>query len=320
MSFKKDLRYAACGLLMGSADIVPGVSGGTVALILGIYARLVGAISRFDTRLVGLVARGKFHEAALQVDLRFLIALGLGIMTGIAIFATLMSHLLEHYLSYTMAAFFGLILGSSWLVAGMVRRENVWSYLGAVVIGIVGASIALAIATQHSLGSQPGNIYTFGCGAIAICAMILPGISGAYILVLLGKYSDITGIIKDVVHLDITSEGLVTLGVFALGCGVGLVLFSKVLRWLLARWNAETISLLCGFMIGSLYRIWPFQRDLTPEVEKIQFKRFQPVWPSEINSEVVICLAIAISAIVVVLVINRFAQRKNQHESQTVSY
>ncbi len=319
MSFKKDLRYAACGLLMGSADIVPGVSGGTVALILGIYTRLVGAISRFDTRLIALVARGKLHDAALRVDLRFLITLGLGIMTGIASFATLMHHFLEHYLSYTMAAFFGLILASSWLIARMVRRETAWSYLGAVVIGIVGALVALAIVTQHSLGPRPGNVYTFGCGAIAICAMILPGISGAYILVLLGKYSEITGIIKDVVHLDVTSQGLITLGVFALGCGVGLVLFSKFLRWLLACWNAETISLLCGFMIGSLYRIWPFQRDLTSEVEKIQFKRFQPIWPPELNSEVIICLMIAISAMVVVLVLDRFAQRKNQHEPQAVS-
>jgi putative membrane protein len=319
MSFKKDLHYAACGLLMGSADIVPGVSGGTVALILGIYTRLVGAISRFDTRLIALVARGKLHDAALRVDLRFLFALGLGVVTGIASFATLMHHFLEHYLSYTMAAFFGLILASSWLVARMVRRETAWSYLGAVVIGIVGASVALAIVTQHSLGPRPGNVYTFGCGAIAICAMILPGISGAYILVLLGKYSEITGIIKDVVHLDVTYQGLITLGVFALGCGVGLVLFSKFLRWLLARWKAETISLLCGFMIGSLYRIWPFQRDLTSEVDKIQFKRFQPFWPSELNSEVIICLVIAISAMVVVLVLDRFAQRKNQHEPQAVS-
>ena len=318
MSIKKDLRYAACGLLMGSADIVPGVSGGTVALVLGIYTRLVTAISHFDTRLLALIAKRKFYDAALRVDLRFLIALGLGIVSGIASFATLMHYLLEHYLSYTMAGFFGLILASIWLVARMVQRETVWSYLGAVVLGIVGASIALAIVTQHNLGPQPGNVYTFFCGAIAISAMILPGISGAYILVLLGKYSEITGIIKDMVHLDVTFQGLVTLGIFAVGCGVGLVLFSKVLRWLLDRWNAETISLLCGFMIGSLYRIWPFQRDLTTEVEKIQFKRYQPFWPSELNGEVIICLVIAISAMVVVLVLNQFAQRKEQHEPQAV--
>jgi putative membrane protein len=319
MSIKKDLRYAVCGLLMGSADIVPGVSGGTVALVLGIYTRLVAAISHFDTRLLALVAKGKFYDAALRVDLRFLIALGLGIVSGIASFATLMHYLLEHYLSYTMAGFFGLILASSWLVARMVRRETAWSYLGAVVLGIVGASIALAIVTQHNLGPQPGNVYTFGCGAIAISAMILPGVSGAYILVLLGKYGEITGIIKDMVHLDVTYQGLVTLGIFATGCGVGLVLFSKFLRWLLDRWNAETISLLCGFMIGSLYRIWPFQRDLTTEVEKIQFKRYQPFWPTELNGEVIICLVIAISAMVVVLGLNQFAQRKNQHERQAVS-
>ena len=194
----EDRRQVARGLLMGGADIIPGVSGGTVALILGIYRRLVHAISHFDAQLVGYLGQRRWSDAARHVDLRFLFTLGCGILVGIASLASLMHHLLEHYQSPTLAAFFGLILASSWIVAHSIApssRADIWLWLAA---GLGAALLAFWLVGLPILRPRPGLLYTFFCGTIAICAMILPGISGAAMLLLLGRYEHITGIIKHI--------------------------------------------------------------------------------------------------------------------------
>ncbi len=289
---------------MGAADIIPGVSGGTVALILGIYNRLVTAISHVDTTFFGHLRGRQWQAAARHIDLRFLLALGCGIATGILALGSAMHWLLEHRLQYTLAAFFGLIAASSLLVGRMIER---WT---PATIGLLagGVLLALWIVTQPALQHPPEALwYVFVCGVVGICAMILPGISGAFILLILGKYHDITGIIKDTLKLHITTHNVLTVLVFVCGCAIGLILFSKCLRWLLARHESQTMAVLCGFMLGSLWRIWPFQRDLTPEVAEFKYKQFEhvPLGELSLDGRFWITLTIGIAAAAAVLLLDR---------------
>lgn len=282
----RDLVQIARGFLMGGADIIPGVSGGTVALILGIYERLVKAISRFDMTFLGHLRRRRWSAAGEHVDLRFLIALGCGIVSGILGLASLMHYLLEHQRQYTHAAFFGLILASSLLVAERVQR---WKPLTCLCFPAGAVLAFLLVGLPLLQDPPPGNGYVFLCGVVAICAMILPGISGAFILLILGKYEFITGLLRDVLRGNITGATLLTLGVFCIGCMVGLLSFSKLLRWLLGRYESLTLAFLCGLMIGSLRRIWPFEN----------------VWPGELNAEVLLTAAIGIIAMIFVFELDR---------------
>jgi len=151
--------------------------------------------------------------------------------------------------------------------------------------------------------------YTFVCGAVAICAMILPGISGAYLLLILGKYEELTGIVKSLPFVEST-HALTTLGVFVCGCVFGLLAFSRLLRWLLAwRWS-PTMAALAGFMIGSLYRVWPFQVDTTPEEPDFKLKVFEPVAPSSLDDQTLACAAVALACFVGVLIVDHVAWRR----------
>ena len=291
---------------MGAADIIPGVSGGTVALIVGIYERLVTAISHCDGTFVGHLTHRRWRAAAAHIDLRFLVFLGLGIGCGAVALGAVMHTLLEDYRQFTLAAFFGLIGASCWLVAKLVGQWRV----GEVIAAIAGAAFALWLVQQEALNHPPDALwYVFLCGVIAICAMILPGISGSFILVILGKYHDVTGIIKSALHLDVTSRDVVTVIVFALGCAVGLIGFAKFLKWLLHRHHAVTMATLCGFMAGSLLKIWPFQRDLTPEIVELKHKRFALMNLAElpIDGRFWLTLVVAGLAVVLVLALDRLS-------------
>lgn len=305
-----DLANLARGALMGGADIIPGVSGGTVALILGIYGRLVTAISRVDGTLVSHVRHHRWREAASYLDLRFLIPLGIGIGGGVAALGTVMHVLLEQYLQFTLAAFFGLIGASCYLVSKLVTR---WRGLE-VIFTFAGALFAVWLVSRPVLSSPPDELwYVFLCGAVAICAMILPGISGAFILLIMGKYHDITGIIKDVLHLELSGQSLLTVSVFALGCLIGLLSFSKLLKWLLSGHGSMTMAVLCGFMAGSLYKIWPFQIDTTPDVAEFKHKVFQPRPLSDIPLDGTLLLTVltALLAAAVVVALDRVGRRRS---------
>jgi len=285
---------------MGAADIIPGVSGGTVALIVGIYERLVTAISHCDGTLVGHLTHRRWRAAAGHIDLRFLVFLGLGIGCGAVALGVVMHTLLEDYRQFTLAAFFGLIGASCWLVARLVGR---WRGCE-VIAAIAGAASALWLVQQEALNHPPDALwYVFLCGVIAICAMILPGISGSFILVILGKYHDITGIIKSALQLEVTSRDVATVIVFALGCAVGLISFARFLKWLLSRHHAVTMATLCGFMAGSLLKIWPFQRDLTPEIVELKSKRFALMNLAELPVDGRFWLTLVVAGLAAVLVL-----------------
>ncbi|MCA9081036.1 MAG: DUF368 domain-containing protein [Planctomycetaceae bacterium] len=304
---KEDFAHVGRGLLMGAADIIPGVSGGTVALIVGIYQRLVTSVSHFDGTLIGHVLQRRWRAAAEHVNLRFLAALGIGIGCGVVALGSVMHSLLEHQRQFTLAAFFGLIAASCWLVARYVRR---WS-AGTIVAVIVGTVFAYWLVQQETLNHPPDSLwYVFACGVIAICAMILPGISGSFILVILGKYHEITGIIKEAAHLQITGHDVATVAVFGSGCIVGLIGFAKVLKWLLWHHHDLTMASLCGFMAGSLVKIWPFQRDLTPEVTELKHKRFELIGLSELalDQRFWVTIGIAMIATGLVLLLDRISR------------
>lgn len=305
--FSSDLLHVARGVLMGGADIVPGVSGGTVALVLGIYERLVTAISHCDLALLGLLGRRAWREAAEHVDLRFLIALGAGIACGIVGLATAMNYLLENHLQPTLAVFFGLILGSTVLVARMIPRCSA----AIVLLMLVGAGGVYWLVAQPFMTGREGYPYLFFCGMVAICAMILPGISGAFILLLLGKYAHVTGVLRGLVHGEVTAENLLTVVVFSAGCVVGLLAFSKVLRWLLVHHHAATMAVLCGVMLGSLRRIWPFKAVSAGEAIDIQHAPLRNVWPDALTGDVVLAAALVVVAVAFVLVLDRLSRRQS---------
>lgn len=256
------------GMAMGAADVVPGVSGGTIALVCGIYHRLVTAISHCDLTLLNLLRQRQWKAAAERIDFRFLLFLVAGIALGIVGFVRLIKFLLEHHSEPTLAVFFGLIASSSLLVARMVRH---WT-LGAALLSGAGAAFAFWLTGLLPIEAPLTYPYLFLCAMVAICAMILPGISGAFILLILGMYGHVIGVVSDVTRGQITFDNLLFVAVFGSGCVVGLVGFSKILKMLLVRFESGTMALLCGFMVGSLRRVWPFQEDgvnYLPPAERI---------------------------------------------------
>lgn len=323
-SLTSDFCQAGRGFIMGCADAVPGVSGGTMALLLGIYERLIAAISHFDLNLVALLRQRRWRDAATHCDLRFLIALGLGIAIGLGGLATMMKHLIKNYEVWTFSVFFGLILASVVLVARQMKwRDSIARSFAQIVLVIPGAIFAYWLVGLQALGGgDPTYFFLFLCGSIAICAMILPGISGAFILLILGQYHFVIHQISDAVHLKFSTEMLLVLASFGAGAIIGLAIFSRFLRWLLSVAHGPTLAILCGFMIGSLRRIWPFkswgETDDLIEANR-QLNNYENVWPQTWGNEEIIAAVLAVSACVLVLALETVAvimKRKREKKEQ----
>lgn len=299
------IEYAglvARGFVMGSADVVPGVSGGTMAFILGIYEELINSIRAaarppFLKALLGL----RIGEALKAVNAGFLIALLSGILLAVLSLAKGLEWLLENQPVYLWSFFFGLVLASVWTVSKRIPR---WSPLlvGALLVGTVGAYIVVGLVP---LQTPESAWYLFLSGALAICAMILPGISGSFILVLLGKYQFVLAAVND--------RDLMTIAIVGAGAVVGIVTFAQVLGWLFKRYHDLAVALLTGLMVGSLRKIWPWKEVLAtitdrhgaliPTVEA-------NILPATFGSEVLIALGLAILGFVLVLVLDRLANQK----------
>ena len=296
---------------MGGANIIPGVSGGTVALIFGIYQRLVTAISQCDLELLLLISGRRWRAVGQRIDLRFLSALGVGILTGTLCLAGLMHYLLSEHLAYTLSFFFGLILASSFVVGRMIHPGNARARARSLGLALLATLLAYQLAGlgQFHPYEHPG--YYFFCGAVAICAMILPGISGAHILWLLGAYTSITSMIHigRVLQWNWTGQELIQLAAFTAGCLIGLISFSKVLRVLLAKAESATMSVLCGIMVGSLRCVWPFQPEFASSGSDLKHRQVETVWPSHWDEQVTTCLLLAVAAFAAVLILHRVASR-----------
>ena len=251
---KKYFLLYAKGMAMGAADVVPGVSGGTIAFISGIYDELLRSIASIPEALM-LLLRGRINDAWQMANATFLLVLFSGIVTSILTLARVITYLLHHHPIPVWSFFFGLILVSTYLVGREIGRWN-WSRGVSFVLGLA-LAYWITVAAPMQWGSDLPTLFL--AGAIAICAMILPGISGSFILLLLGLYSVVLGAVKDL--------NLLVLAVFASGCLVGMLSFARLLSWLLSRWRDLSLAFLCGLMLGSLNKVWPWKETLTWRVD-----------------------------------------------------
>ena len=250
----KNIAVAVKGACMGAADVIPGVSGGTIAFIMGIYDDFVGSLAAINAEAVKMLLKGQFKAFWKHINGSFLLSLVIGIGISVVSLAGLMQMLLSDFPIQTWAFFFGLIVASSIFIirgiSGWRLREGLLLVLG-IILGVV-------ICTLSPTQTPDGLWFIFLSGAIAICAMILPGISGSFILLILGKYQYIMGCISDLVSGVNFAQNFLILCIFGIGAVVGILGFSKFLHWLLARWNKETLIVLAGFIIGSLVKVWPW--------------------------------------------------------------
>ena len=253
-TIKNYLTVGIKGACMGAADVIPGVSGGTIAFITGIYDQLVGSIASINAEAFRLLLQGRFKDFWRHINGGFLLSLIAGIGLSVITLAGLMQMLLTTYPIQTWAFFFGLIVASSIFILRGISGWHLREYLMVILGVLLGATVCTLSPTQ----TPDGLWFIFLSGAIAICAMILPGISGSFILLILGKYQYIMGCISDLVSGTDVARNLLILGVFAAGALVGIIGFSKLLHWLLARWNKEVLIIMAGFIIGSLVKIWPW--------------------------------------------------------------
>ena len=323
------IGIAVKGACMGAADVIPGVSGGTIAFIMGIYDRFVGAIAAINAEALKLLLRGRFRDFWKHIDGSFLLSLILGIGISVVGLAGLMQMLLADFPIQTWAFFFGLIVASSIFI---LRGISGWAWKdgGFLALGVV---LGVVICTLSPTQTPDSLWFIFLSGALAICAMILPGISGSFILLILGKYQYIMGTITTLVgnigalwgsseaSSTLFWESLAVMAVFGVGAVVGILGFSKFLHWLLARWNKETLIVLAGFIIGSLVKVWPWSnteaivRSQFPEVadlaEAAEIARYQSlidpqIWSAVIFAIVGFCLVSGIE------IIGKFIAKKNQ--------
>ena len=239
------------GIAMGAADAVPGVSGGTIAFISGIYEELITTISGVNFTLISTLRKHGFIAFWKQLNGSFLLALLTGIIISFATFMRLAKYLIEHHPVLIWSFFFGLIVASILFVGKQIERWN----LGTIVSLLFGTLAAFYITTLPSMANNDSSVFLFFAGALAICAMILPGISGSFILVILGAYK----MLSDAFH-DFDFKRIF---IFASGALIGLLSFSHVLKWLFNHYKNTTLALLTGFIFGSLNKIWPWKETLT---------------------------------------------------------
>ena len=289
---------------MGSADVIPGVSGGTIALITGIYEELIAALKSIDATMVKKVLDFNLKGALACVHIRFLLSLFVGIAIAIISLARLMNFLLNHYPVFTWSLFFGLIAASILVVS---RKVTSWSPRTGISL-VVGTVVAAFIVNLMPVTTPEALWFILLCGIIAICAMILPGISGAFILLILGKYEFITATLKN----PFLSQNLVIIIVFCLGCMIGLLSFSRLLNYLLTNFYQVTMAFLTGLMVGSMPKIWPWKQILETRIvgEKAHVIWGGNILPETINAEVLLAVVLAISGFIAVLIIERLARVK----------
>lgn len=247
-TIKDYLLLFAKGLAMGGADVVPGVSGGTIAFISGIYEELIDSIKAINLNTLKVLLKGEFKEFWQQINGNFLTVLFSGIIISLKSLASLVTYLMEHNPIQLWSFFLGLILISSIVILRQIKK---WSF-GVVIIGLIGIVLSYYLTSMSPAQTNDSYVMIFLSGALAICAMILPGISGAFILLILGKYQLVVGALG---NLD---YGIIA--VFIAGAATGILMFVRVISWLLHKYHNYAIAILAGFMMGSLNKIWPWKQ------------------------------------------------------------
>lgn len=301
MNFQSLFGVFARGFCMGIADLIPGVSGGTIAFISGIYQRLISAVAMFtQPTLWQLLLKRQWRQLWQTADATFLATLLLGILAAVALFSKLLHHWLETQPHLLLGFFFGLVVAS---VAAIWRRLPPPTALH-VAIAIAATILTFSIVTVAAVTiNSIGPLALFAGGAVAICAMLLPGISGSYILLVLGLYPAVISALND--------RDILTLLIFAAGCGTGMLLFARVLAFLLRQYYRATMAVLLGVMLGALPKLWPW-KEAGSGVKII----LQPnVLPAEFagDANVALVLLLGIAGIAAVLAIEWLHHRHKQH-------
>jgi putative membrane protein len=259
---KEYLTISVKGIAMGAADVVPGVSGGTIALITGVYKELIDSIALINLNLLKILKKEGIVSAFKAINGPFLVALFSGIIVSVLSLAKLFHYLINHFPVLVWAFFFGLIIASVWLVGKRVYKWN----SSTIIALIAGTLISYAITIISPSNGPDALWYLFISGMLAFIAMILPGISGSFILLLLGAYHLVLGkvssLIDSVRDLDsaLLLNNVIALGVFIVGGVIGLLSFSRILKWMFDKYEARTLALLSGFLIGSLNKVWPWKQ------------------------------------------------------------
>ena len=290
------------GMAMGAADVVPGVSGGTIAFISGIYEELITSINNIDLSLISILRKDGIKAVWNKVNGNFLLALFLGIFISVLSLAKFLSWLLENEPILLWSFFFGLVVASIFMVGKEITR---WT-MGTVVVLIFGSALAFFITELPANDNVDSLPYLFLSGALAICAMILPGISGAFILVLLGSYKTIL----DAVH-ERDIKIILTVGVGAI---FGLLSFARLLKWMFNHYKNITLALLTGFILGSLNKIWPWKKVLETKTfgEKTIVVDDMNVLPGafEGDSKLMLAILLAILGFSLIFILERLASKK----------
>jgi putative membrane protein len=289
------------GIAMGAANVIPGVSGGTVALITGIFETLIDAIKSLNLEAFKLLIKGKFSEFANHINLGFLISVFLGIGVSIFTFARLLDYLFNNFPVYIWSFFFGLILASVWFVAKTIEKWN-WS----VILNFTfGTAVAVTIAMLNPASENDHMIYLVLCGVVAASSMILPGLSGSFVLILMGNYQLV--MIDSVNQLNLT----ILLPV-AVGAAIGILGFSHFLSWIFKKFRNQTIALLSGFILGSLIILWPWKEELTQTFgEKTKVIGYQWLIP-EFGTQVLLAGVFLILGFLAIYLMEKLASKSKK--------
>ena len=288
------------GIAMGAANVIPGVSGGTVALITGIFETLINSIKSLDIIALKMLLRGEFKAFSDYINLKFLIAVFSGIAISILSFARLLDYLFINYPIYIWSFFFGLILASVYFVAKTIDK---WT-ISVNFNFIIGTSIAITIALLTPASQNDSFLYLLLCGIVAASSMILPGLSGSFILILLGNYQ--------LVMIDaVNSLNLNILIPVAIGAAIGILGFSHLLSWIFKKYKDQTIALLSGFILGSLIILWPWKNELTQNYgDKIKVIGYEWLTP-EMNFEFVLAVFYLILGFTAIYLMEKQAKKSN---------
>ena len=246
------LRVFFCGILMGIADAIPGISGGTIALLLGIYEELIGSISNFNINLFKNLKKKGIKYCWNKINGNFLLSLISGVLLSLVSFVKIFSILIQKYPLFIWSFFLGLILATLFVIKRNIKKWNILNFILIFIFSIL--TILLSII-KPSIGENINLFYILICGIIASSAMILPGISGSLILVILGVYTLIINALNNLEYNIIL--------VFLIGCLIGIINFSKIIKWLFHNYRDYTFSIMLGLVIGSIYTVWPWRKSFT---------------------------------------------------------
>lgn len=309
MQLRESISLIFKGIGMGTANVIPGVSGGTIALITGIFGKLINSIKSFDLKAVRLILKGDFKGFFNRVNMSFLLSVFSGIFISIFTLARILGYLFENYPVYIWAYFFGLILASVYFVGRRIEKVGFW----VVITFLAGTLIAVLLSVLNPATENTRTYYLVLCGFVAICSMILPGLSGSFVLILMGNYELI--FIEAVNEFDMGV--LIPVG---LGAVLGLLAFSHILSWIFKRYKDQTISLLTGFILGSLSILWPWKNEIfeTNRLGDTLLKSggdpvvigYEKYFPQQLDNDLVISILLMITGIITIWVVERYAEVK----------